>query len=873
MKPNNLNQHHLPRYTQIASFVATVCLLCVAHSSVAWQAEATTAEPITGTAPTGSAEFSVQIAPSSTTYLTNSTLFVQPSQKPSNLQFSGSLLNSVVIDADNDVNPTLAVADLVTTPIEYRWFDGSTLIANAASLTDFTAYASKPLILEVLLPVVVSTKTGFPRNNLGADGLPAQTLTQRFDVQVAQIPNLVANETTFALNSGFPQTGFEGARFRINAPLTADNYSWQSTASSLASVSQTGVVTLNAMPNDANTPIKITATPTSAAAIAAGFSAFEYEFTLKQWFIHNGTAKGNRAANIAFCSTQSEPNYAIPSLGYNLVSGNARSANGKLWNEWGDLSIYNVTKPWAAQSATNTYWAAEVGGAGKYNLFQSTSLTNGTVAPVGTAVADTTTHFQACVRNLDGTPAYPIPSLTDVALTGYVGEVGNWALNYRFNANGGGADTSTFYQNFGSKGTGATQILASNTLVNGVFDALTGLTGKTIPVTLVESSGVAEFSVRPIDSNNIVGEPLLIDTTMLGGNGNLLSYRLHSISTQVINANFPIKPLGDADNFPKTGFASAQFRINTGDANGIGNNRFSWQIVKADDDSATDLAKVNQAGLVTLLKDPAQATALAVIVTPSGGGTPLRYEFKVEKWFYPDLPMPEKSITSFDNVNTKLNPSITPFVIADGFPKTGFTNAQFVLNILGWADVNVNSDYTWGSSHEDLASVDATGTVTLLKRPDSATPITITATPPAGSINGPLTYTFTVETWFEPNFPLPSLRPPVTQFSSIVAPPSSNTMSAMFDINSGFPTTGFAKAQFKLNILDPWDDAVDLAANYTWSSDQPLLASVNPTTGIVLLLKDPSVTTEVTITAVPKDGVSATLRYSFTLKEWWNPMF
>ncbi|SET56073.1 hypothetical protein SAMN02583745_02728, partial [Thorsellia anophelis DSM 18579] len=259
-------------------------------------------------------------------------------------------------------------------------------------------------------------------------------------------------------------------------------------------------------------------------------------------------------------------------------------------------------------------------------------------------------------------------------------------------------------------------------------------------------------------------------------------------------------------------------------------------------------------------------TPIAIIATPKAGvpGSPLRYQFEVKKWFYPDLPMPTLSITKFANVNTVQNPSATPFSIDAGFPKTGFKNAQFVLNILGWNDININSTYTWQSSDPALATVTNAGIVTLVAKPASAKEITITATPPAGSTNPPLTYKFKVETWFDPDMPMPA-KPAPTAFSNITTPivPSAQP----FSITAGFPKTGFANAKFKLNINDVWDNQLNINDQYNWSSSVSS-ASVDAT-GTVTLLSKPSSPEQVRITARPKSGTGAALYYIFKLEKWF----
>ncbi|EKN6177280.1 hypothetical protein DVQ78_11790, partial [Yersinia enterocolitica] len=82
----------------------------------------------------------------------------------------------------------------------------------------------------------------------------------------------------------------------------------------------------------------------------------------------------------------------------------------------------------------------------------------------------------------------------------------------------------------------------------------------------------------------------------------------------------------------------------------------------------------------------------------------------------------------------------TTFLTTDGFPSTGFIGAEFTLAVPGSA-----SDYTWNNGGNAWTAVDNTGRVTFTAKGNS-TPVTITATPKAGG--APLTYTFTVSSWF-----------------------------------------------------------------------------------------------------------------------------
>ncbi|WP_447870675.1 hypothetical protein [Serratia fonticola] len=80
------------------------------------------------------------------------------------------------------------------------------------------------------------------------------------------------------------------------------------------------------------------------------------------------------------------------------------------------------------------------------------------------------------------------------------------------------------------------------------------------------------------------------------------------------------------------------------------------------------------------------------------------------------------------------------FGMTEGFPSTGFTGAKFALSVPG-----VASDYTWDNGGSSWVTVDDSGNVAFTAKGNS-TPVTITATPKGGG--APLTYTFSVNTWF-----------------------------------------------------------------------------------------------------------------------------
>ncbi|MFT2794087.1 Ig-like domain-containing protein, partial [Serratia sp. T13T92] len=97
----------------------------------------------------------------------------------------------------------------------------------------------------------------------------------------------------------------------------------------------------------------------------------------------------------------------------------------------------------------------------------------------------------------------------------------------------------------------------------------------------------------------------------------------------------------------------------------------------------------------------------------------------------------------FTDIVTQVNPTNGIFELDVGFPTTAFTGATFTLNTNKPA-----GDYTWSSSQPADVSVDGDGIVLFSSKP--AGEVTITATPRPGE-GIPITYRFTVTSWFVPS--------------------------------------------------------------------------------------------------------------------------
>ncbi|MHA0951366.1 hypothetical protein ACR9HI_09590, partial [Enterobacter ludwigii] len=137
----------------------------------------------------------------------------------------------------------------------------------------------------------------------------------------------------------FPSTGFKGATFTLELKngASASNYQWTSDASWINV--NGGVVKF--MDVGTGDKVTITGRPTSAEG-----KIIRYSFTLRGWFINNGSTlmKFNEAN--AYCAGKG---YVMPSVAQ--LNGNTtinpgsqtngvRGGIGGLWSEWGDLNRY-----------------------------------------------------------------------------------------------------------------------------------------------------------------------------------------------------------------------------------------------------------------------------------------------------------------------------------------------------------------------------------------------------------------------------------------------------------------------------------------------------------------------------------------------------
>ncbi|MBC3381125.1 hypothetical protein H8I69_18555 [Serratia fonticola] len=171
---------------------------------------------------------------------------------------------------------------------------------------------------------------------------------------------LKVGQHIFKADNNFPTSGFIGARFQVlmNGADEKNNlqYRWSSNQP-WVSVSPQGEVRFDAPPTPETKTVSVTAAP------PAGGPAFVHIFTIKNWFINDGTNKKKGLDATAWCQAQGT-GYVLPTVSAMTTlpsdgKSPARDASGPLWNTWGPLVIY--ANGWQLEP----YWSADMQGSSR----------------------------------------------------------------------------------------------------------------------------------------------------------------------------------------------------------------------------------------------------------------------------------------------------------------------------------------------------------------------------------------------------------------------------------------------------------------------------------------------------------------------------
>ena len=220
---------------------------------------------------------------------------------------------------------------VANTPVTFS-STGSAKLSSLAVTTNGSGQAQVTLTDETEESVSISAKADKSSSDEGQSVTVVMT-------DAGSVSSLSVNGYTFDAGSGFPTTGFKGAKFAlVTSQGSASDYTWTSDAG-WVSVSD-GVVTFTGSAN--GDKVTLTGKPKN------GGKAISWSFALNSWYINNGSNKLEWSAASAYCNSQS--GYSMPTAQQlngdaNAVasSSGTRGTIGGLWSEWGDLSQYSGT--------------------------------------------------------------------------------------------------------------------------------------------------------------------------------------------------------------------------------------------------------------------------------------------------------------------------------------------------------------------------------------------------------------------------------------------------------------------------------------------------------------------------------------------------
>ncbi|VFS45142.1 hypothetical protein [Budvicia aquatica] len=153
---------------------------------------------------------------------------------------------------DGDAPLSMAVA-LPGATWEWRAPNGTPLTATQLTQSFSTSFANDDILtVKVSGPVTSTSDSGFPIS--GTDTY--ESVWYRVKIKALVVPTLQVNEANFAIDSGFPTTGFMDANFQFymggtNATPNG-NYTYSSNQPDWVTVDELGNVTFTGTPTSAN---------------------------------------------------------------------------------------------------------------------------------------------------------------------------------------------------------------------------------------------------------------------------------------------------------------------------------------------------------------------------------------------------------------------------------------------------------------------------------------------------------------------------------------------------------------------------------------------------------------------------------------------
>jgi adhesin/invasin len=612
------------------------------------------------------------------------------------------------------------------------------------------------------------------------------TLSDKVIFTPHRMNSVLVNGVEFAVDQGFPTTGFTGAEFTLKVPGAASDYTWSSSAN-WATVDSSGKVSFTKPGHSSHVTIR--ATPN------AGGLTFDYTFKVKNWFTNSeNVMTWSQASNYCSSTQLKQPKRS------DLTNMPAERKPGinSLWPEWGSLENYT-----RSSFLDTEYWSSDTSTVHGYNY--TTNLQSG-----GTKTRGSSIEVSAvCMRE----ESLLLPSTAQIVSNGFVVNTGAVAngqnsndLSATVKDDNGHAVPNVAVTFAVITGQATLQSQVVRTDVNGVATAklvslvagdntVTATVGNNttdpkastfVAVTLdlakssftvsedkITAGGTttSTLTFTPKEANN--NNPLtgLTNVKFELQTGNVVGATLSDVTEVQVTEKQPINGMytatltagtkaGAVTFKPKIGntvvdksatvtfiadsntaqIADVDFTVATGAlANGSATNAMSATVKDANGNAVPNVD-------VTFAVTTGDATPRSQMVQTDADG--------VATATLVSLVAGDNAVTATVGSNTAtaktssfvVVPAITgvsvngaTFAVDKGFPTTGFTGAHFTLTVAG-----APSDYTWSSS-ASWAPVDTTGKVSFTSQGNSS-PVTIWAEPKAGGTA--LTYTFTVKSWF-----------------------------------------------------------------------------------------------------------------------------
>lgn len=148
-------------------------------------------------------------------------------------------------------------------------------------------------------------------------------------VPITDIAYINSNNYSFALDEGFPKTGYRNVTFNfvMKNDTKASDYTWSSNQSWATVGKNNGEVKLSGKPTSANKTVTITAKPN----VEGKGTAFTYTFTLEHWF----TFYGGEPMAAPYAWQRCEQNGLDTTPANLLTLGLNKRGVGTVYSEWG----------------------------------------------------------------------------------------------------------------------------------------------------------------------------------------------------------------------------------------------------------------------------------------------------------------------------------------------------------------------------------------------------------------------------------------------------------------------------------------------------------------------------------------------------------